>query len=211
MVAVYERRKVYGGRWSKVLGGSSGSCKGPSLVHWNVTTCQTLTRCVLGLSGGRVGGWMDVNCYCSSTGCPHGVAVLTKWDELAVVKSETLLMWVVVCSSGIVSHLPSMNRHLIVVEGFACPRDPRSHGVWASLPLLGCPVTTWSWVKGQTKCGSRRPASLETGSRGPSTPTQVRAGRLSWTWWCVFIWLPLVCSGCLGQSHLGVDECAVVS
>ena len=42
----------------------------------------------------------------------------------------TLLMWAV-CSSGIGPHLLSVNRHLVVVEGFACPRDPMSHGVWA--------------------------------------------------------------------------------
>ena len=96
-----------------------------------------------------------------------------------------------------VSHLPSMNRHLIVVKGFACPRDPRSHGVWASLPLAGSPMTTWSSVKGQTKCGSRRPACLEKRSSGPSTQTQVREGRFFYqqggcvfglVWFC-WLWL----------------------
>lgn len=65
--------------------------------------------------------------YCSSIVCPREVTVITEWDEFAVDMSETLMQ--VVCSSGIISHLPSVNHHLIVVGGgVACPADPS--GPW---------------------------------------------------------------------------------
>ena len=32
-----------------------------------------------------------------------------------------------------------MNRHLIVVEGFEYPNDPRSYVVWDLMPLVGSP------------------------------------------------------------------------
>ena len=86
-----------------------------------------------------------------------------------------------------------MNRHLIVVEGFVCPCDARSHVVWASLPLVGSSVTTTFSVKGQTKCGSRRPACLVKRSSSSSTPSQVRAARFSWTRWCGFASVLLFC------------------
>ena len=83
--------------------------------------------------------------------------------------------------SGIVSHLLSMNHHLIVVEGFVCPRDPRSHVVWAS---LACWVLHWQpgpWW------GARLSAvqeDLPAWRRDPAAPRH----RLRWdkTWWCVF-------------------------
>uniref|UniRef100_A0A8C4SR41 Solute carrier family 19 member 3 n=1 Tax=Erpetoichthys calabaricus TaxID=27687 RepID=A0A8C4SR41_ERPCA len=39
---------------------------------------------------------------------------------------------------------PSFNRHLIVVEGFACPNDPRSSVVRGFMPLVGPPKANWS-------------------------------------------------------------------
>uniref|UniRef100_H3C3T7 Uncharacterized protein n=1 Tax=Tetraodon nigroviridis TaxID=99883 RepID=H3C3T7_TETNG len=55
------------------------------------------------------------------------------------------------------------------------PRDATGHEVCfkkSEWGLVGSSGTTWSRVKGQTKCGSRRPASLGEASRGPWTPTQ---------------------------------------
>ncbi|TWW73590.1 hypothetical protein D4764_15G0009840 [Takifugu flavidus] len=39
---------------------------------------------------------------------------------------------------------PSLGCHLIVVEGFACPNDPRSSVVWGYMPLVGPPMANRS-------------------------------------------------------------------
>ena len=87
----------------------------------------------------------------------------------AVDVSEILLMWV--CSSGIVSHLPPWAVTLSWWRGLC-------------LTLSGVSRTTWTSVKGQNKCSSRRPACLE--MRSSKLSTQVRAACFSPTWWCVF-------------------------
>ena len=50
-----------------------------------------------------------------------------------------------------VSGAPPLNRHLIVVEGFEYPNDPRSYVVWGLMPLVGSPKANRSQVTGQTK------------------------------------------------------------
>ncbi|KAI3377019.1 hypothetical protein L3Q82_000041 [Scortum barcoo] len=44
----------------------------------------------------------------------------------------------------IISCLPSLNRHLTVVEGFVCPNDPRSYVVGGITPLVGSPMANRS-------------------------------------------------------------------
>ena len=47
------------------------------------------------------------------------------------------------------------NRHLIVVERFACPCEPESCVVWSLVLLVGSLMAEWSQVRGQTKNGSK--------------------------------------------------------
>ena len=45
----------------------------------------------------------------------------------------------------------SMSHHLIVVEGFACPSDPRSYVVGGFMPLEGSPMANRSLGEGPDK------------------------------------------------------------
>ena len=54
-------------------------------------------------------------------------------------------------------YLPSLNRHLIVVEGFVHLNDPMSYVVQGLMPLVGSPKAKRSEVMGQTKSGSKAP------------------------------------------------------
>ena len=49
----------------------------------------------------------------------------------------------------------SWNRHLIVVERFACPCEPEGCVVWSLVLLVGSLMAEWSQVRGQTKNGSK--------------------------------------------------------
>lgn len=50
---------------------------------------------------------------------------------------------------------PSMNCHLIMMEGFVCTHDPRSYVVECNLPLVWSPKANWSCLRGQTKSDSQ--------------------------------------------------------
>ena len=51
----------------------------------------------------------------------------------------------------------SWNRHLIVLESFACPCEPEGYVVWDRLLLVGSPMAEWSQVRGHTENGSPKP------------------------------------------------------
>ena len=55
---------------------------------------------------------------------------------------------------------PSLSYYLIVVEGFACPNDPRCSVVGAFMPLVGSPMANRSGGRGQTKGSSKRPLMM---------------------------------------------------
>ena len=61
-----------------------------------------------------------------------------------------------------------MDRHLIVVEGFACPNDPESYVVGGFVPLVGSPMANRSWGRDQTKSGPKTP--MENKTNGAQLP-----------------------------------------
>ena len=65
--------------------------------------------------------------------------------------------------------MPLLGYHLIVVEGFACPSDPRCSVVWGFMPLLGPPMANRSWGRDQTKCSPNRP-TMKKKNYGPKSP-----------------------------------------
>lgn len=47
--------------------------------------------------------------------------------------------------------MPHLGYHLIAVEKFACPSDPRNSVAWGFMPLAWPPMGNKSWGRNQTK------------------------------------------------------------
>ena len=86
----------------------------------------------------------------------------------------------------------SWNRHLIVVERFACPCEPESCVVWSLVLLVGSLMAEWSQVRGQTKNGSkilneqRKKRRCDPARRKPGAPVWSQAqteGSMASAWW----------------------------
>ncbi|TWW80606.1 hypothetical protein D4764_01G0004210 [Takifugu flavidus] len=73
------------------------------------------------------------------------------WQIVTYDARRRLPVLVNVCSPFVIhrSHAvrsrgPLLGYHLIVVEWFACPNDPRSSVVWGYMPLVGPPMANRS-------------------------------------------------------------------
>ena len=69
-------------------------------------------------------------------------ALVKVTNDLLIAADKGLLS--VLVSLDLSAKISFLNRHLIVVEEFECPKDPRSCIVGGFLPLVGSPMADWS-------------------------------------------------------------------